>query len=319
MIKVFLTGATGLLGTNVINKLLKDDYFVIALVRKKSNYKGEKSTNLKLVEGGLFTDVSMHLKGVDYFIHIAAETGQHLLSYEDYRKINCDAAIHLFSQSVACELKKFLFVSTANTLGYGDLENPGNEFRSQRFPFTKSFYAKSKSEAENYLMQNNSETEVVILNPTFMLGAYDHKPSSGKIIFWGWRKKMVFCPKGGKNFVHVEDAADGILNAIKKGKNREKYILANENLKYKDFFQKLNLITNQNPIMIPIPDLFLTVSGFIGDLLRFFKIETNLSSVNIKALQIDNFYSNKKSIEELGMNYLPTEKAISDAVVFFKK
>jgi len=284
MKRVFVTGITGFLGANVLLKLLKDGYFVIALVRKKDNYLGEENENLQLIEGDLFTDISSFLKDVDYFIHIAAETNQNLLNYEDYKKINYEATVHLFSQSVACGVKKFLFVSTANTLGFGNLEQLGNEEIRQQYPFNQSFYAKSKLETENYLLQNNDLTQVIILNPTFMIGAYDTKPSSGKIIFWGWKKKIIFYPKGGKNFVHAEDVADGILKAIEQGKNGEKYILANENLKYKEFFQKLNSLTNQKPIMIPIPDFILILIGFAGDFLRFFKIKTNLSSVNMKDL-----------------------------------
>jgi len=318
MKKVFVTGITGFLGTNVLLKLLNDDYFVIALVRQKNGCFFEENENLQLIEGELFTDLSLYLINVDYFIHIAAETSQDLLSYDDYKKINYDATRHLYSQCITFNVKKFLFLSTANTLGFGNLKNLGNEKTLHKFPFTQSFYAKSKLEAESYLLQNNSETEVVILNPTFMIGSYDRKPSSGKIIFWAWKKRLVFYPKGGKNFVHVEDVADGILSAIKKGKNGEKYLLANENLKYKMFFEKLNLLTNQKPMMIPIPDLILILLGFMGDFLRFLKIKTNLSSVNMKALRIDNFYCNKKSIEELGITYLSTERAISDAVEFFK-
>ncbi|MFC7347331.1 NAD-dependent epimerase/dehydratase family protein [Chryseobacterium zhengzhouense] len=319
MRKAFVTGITGLLGANVVLKLLQDGYFVIALVRKKIGYLGEENKNLMLVEGDLFSDVSGYLTDVEYVIHIAAETRQNLLSYADYKKINYDAAIHLFSQSVAANVKRFLFVSTANTLGFGSLRNLGSENVRQKYPFTHSFYAKSKLKAENFLLKNNKTTEVIILNPTFMIGAYDFKPSSGKIIFWVWKKKLVFYPKGGKSFVHVEDVSNGILKALQTGKNGEKYILTNENLKYRDFFKKVNKVANQKPLMIPIPDFLLAILGFSGDLLRSFKIKTNLSSVNMKALQIDNFYSNKKSIAELKIEYQPIEKAIEDAICFFEK
>jgi len=318
MKKVFVTGITGFLGTNVVIKLLENGYFVIALVRKKSSYYGKENENLKLIEGDLFSDVVSYLKDVDYVIHIAAETRQNLVSYQDYKKINCDATINLFSQAIEAKVEKFLFVSTANTLGFGCLKELGDEDRLQKKPFSQSFYAKSKLEAENYLLQNNKTTDVVILNPTFMLGRYDYKPSSGKIIFLAWKKKVVFYPSGGKNFVHVEDAANGILNAIKQGKNGEKYLLANENLKYIDFFKKLNKITNQKTVLLPIPDVILFIFGFFGDFLRALKIKTNISSCNMKILRIENYYSNEKSIKELNMKYLPTEKAIEDAVEFFK-
>lgn len=318
MKKVFVTGITGLLGTHVVIKLLKDGYFVIALVRQKSRYNGEENENLRLVEGDLFTDVSFYLKEVDFVIHMAAETSQNLASYTKYKEINCEAVVHLFSQTVEAGIKKFLFVSTANTLGYGSFEALGDEQALQKYPFTKSLYARSKKEAESYLLQNNKTTEVVILHPTFMIGAYDDKPSSGKIIYWAWKKKMIFHPAGGKNFVHVADAARGVVNAIEKGRNGEQYLLANENLKYKDFFEKINRITNQNPWFCPLPEFVLIFLGMIGDLLRLLRINTSLCSSNMKALQVHNYYSNQKSVKELGLQYQPVDIAIKEAVEYFK-
>lgn len=318
MKKVFVTGITGLLGTNVVIKLLKDGYFVIALVRQKSRYNGQEDENLKLIEGDLSTDISSHLKEVDFVIHIAAETSQDQLTYAAYKKTNYDAVVHLFTQSVESGIKRFLFVSTANTMGYGNLKEPGNEKSSQKYPFTKSFYAQSKREAENYLLQNNKMTDVIILNPTFMIGPHDRKPSSGKIIFWAWKKKLVFYPSGGKNFVHVEDAAIGIVNAIEKGKNGEKYLLANENIKYKDFFKKVNVQTNQKPLLLPLPDFALILLGIMGTLLRFLTIKTSLNHPNMKALRIDNYYTNQKSINDLEIRYQPIDKAIGDAIDFFE-
>ncbi len=319
MKKVFVTGGSGLLGTNTVIKLLEYGYFVTALVRKKSSWMGEENENLRLIEGDLFSDISECLQDVETVIHIAAETAQDLLHYDDYRTVNYDASVHLFSQADAAGVGKFLFVSTANTLGYGHKEAWGSEKAPQLYPFTHSFYAKSKLETEDYLLQQNRTTKVIIVNPTFMIGAHDHKPSSGRIIFWTLNKKMVFYPKGGKNFVHVEDAANGIIKAIENGQNGEKYLLAGENLSYKDFFRKVNNFTNGNPLMIPIPDTALVLLGYLGDGLRKLKIRTSLSSPNMKALRISNFYSNRKSAEELGLSYQTVDKAVEDAVRFFEK
>ncbi|SMO66878.1 Nucleoside-diphosphate-sugar epimerase [Chryseobacterium rhizoplanae] len=317
MKKVCVTGATGLLGTNVIIKLLQNGYSVIALVRKKSSWLGEENENLKLLEADLSSDLSLLLKEIDLVIHIAAETRQNLISYDEYRKVNYETTVNLFTHAELMNVKKFLFVSTANTLGYGTTTFRGNEQAPQLYPFTHSMYAQTKLEAEEYLLKNRKNTEVIIVHPTFMIGAYDSKPSSGKIIFWAWKKKLVFYPKGGKNFVHVEDAANGVLNAIEKGRNGEKYLLANENLSYKEFFKKINRITHQNPVMIAIPNGLLSFLGLIGEGLRKLKIKTNLSTSNMKALQICNYYSNQKSVNELGLHYQPVDKAIEDAIQYF--
>ncbi|WP_288441678.1 NAD-dependent epimerase/dehydratase family protein [uncultured Chryseobacterium sp.] len=317
MKKVCVTGATGLLGTNVILKLLQNGYSVTALVRQKSSWLGEENENLKLVEADLLCDISVYLTDINCIIHVAAETRQNLIRYDEYRKVNYEAVVNLFTHAELMGVKKFLFVSTANTLGFGNTAFLGSEKAPQIYPFTHSLYAQSKLEAEEYLLKNSKNTDVIIVNPTFMIGAYDSKPSSGKIIFWVWKKKLIFYPKGGKNFVHVEDAANGVVNAVEKGKNGEKYLLANENLNYREFFKKVNRITRQNPIMIPIPNKLLSFLGLIGDVLRKFKIKTDLSSSNMKALQISNYYSNQKSIEELGVQYQPIDKAIKDAVQYF--
>lgn len=319
MKKVFVTGATGLLGTNVVIKLLKDGYSVIALVRKKSSWLGEENENLKLIEGDLFSDLSFHLEKVYCVIHIAAETRQHLLFYEDYKKVNVDAVQNLSIQAEKSGVQKFVFISSANTLGYGCREHPGNEQECQKYPFTRSLYAQSKLEAENYLLQTCNNMEIIILNPAFMIGAYDSKPSSGKIIFWTWKKKLVFYPKGGKNFVHAGDAANGVIKAVEIGKSGEKYLLANENLSYRDFFRKVNIITHQNPVMIPIPNTILNVLGLVGEGLRKLNIKTNLSISNMKALQVHNYYANQKSVEELKLKYQSIDKAIEDAVEYFKR
>jgi len=317
MKKIFVTGANGLLGTNLINELLFKGYRVKGLLRDKTKYQGPAHENLELTEGNLTDNLVPVLIDCDCVVHVAAVTSQSLLNYSDYSDTNYDATVHLFNLSVQCNIKKFIFVSTVNTIGHGSRFNPGSEENEIRAPFDTCFYAMSKLEAENYLLQNNHKTEVIIVNPSFMLGGYDSKPSSGKIILMFWKKSIIFYPPGGKNFVHVADVADGIIGSIERGVNGEKYILANENLSYREFIEKLNSQTKRNPVMIKIPGFILTPFGFLGDILRFFRVKTSLSSVNTKILCINNFYSNLKSVSELKLNYHTTDTAIQDAINYF--
>ena len=317
MTRAFLTGINGLLGTNLANDLLQSGYRVTGLVRDRSRYKGIEHSNLEILEGNFDTDLSESLTKVDVFIHVAAETRQNITDYSHYLKVNYEATIDLFQMAVRCKVKKFVFVSTANTMGFGSLSDPGNEMKQIRPPFRSSFYAKSKLEAENYLLSNKDKIETIVVNPTFMLGAYDTKPSSGKIILMGWKKKVIFYPPGGKNFVHVKDVSRGIISGIEKGKSGEKYLLANDNLSYLEFFKRLNKVTNQKPLMIGLPKTALRVMGYCGDLLRFLRIKTSLSSTNMSILCVNNYYSNHKSKEELGIDYSPVDQSIKDAVDYF--
>jgi dihydroflavonol-4-reductase len=318
MLTVFVTGVNGLLGTNLTNFLLAKGYFVKGLVRDKSRYRGHEHAHLQLVEGDLFDDFTKLLSGVDYVVHAAACTCQNLLEFAEYWKINGNATIQLYHAAVQCKVKRFVFVSTANTLGYGSLEKPGSEGHSIREPFSASFYAQSKKGAEDCLLSYSHATEVVIVNPTFMLGAFDTKPSSGRLILMGWKKKAIFYPPGGKNFVHVEDVAGGIVRCIENGRNGERYILAGKNLSYGDFFKKLNVIANQKPVMVKLPKALLLGIGVFGELLRSLNIKSSLSLVNMRILCTTNYYSANKSKTELGVNYRPVETAIADALNYFR-
>ena len=316
--KVFLTGINGLLGTNLAIGLLEKGYEVRGLIRNRSSYKGPFNANLELVQGNLSDNLTPLLTNMDVVIHAAAETNQHLLRYADYRSVNCDASIHLMNASIKSGVRKFVFVSTSNTIGYGSVNDLGDEQKQVKYPFSASFYARSKLEAEQALLQFKDRTEVIIINPGFMIGTFDSKPSSGRIILMGMDKKFIFYPEGGRSFVHVKDVVQGILNSMEKGINGEKYLLVNENITYAEFFKKLNSLTCQKPLMIKVPRLALSVLGYGGDVLRRLGVRTNLCSVNMKMLCIKNYYSNKKSVQELGMVYQPIETAISDAVAYFR-
>ncbi|WP_439182590.1 NAD-dependent epimerase/dehydratase family protein [Carboxylicivirga taeanensis] len=316
---IFVTGINGLLGTNLVNLLLKSGFKVIGLVRSIDSYKGERSEHLKIMSGTLFDDYTAILSRVDYVIHIAAVTGQNILSEAYYWKVNSNATKHLYQAASSCQVKKFVFVSSANTIGYGSKEKPGSEESWLRQPFSDSIYAQSKKSAENHVLSDNGSMETIVVNPTFMLGAFDTKPSSGKIVLMAWKKKMVFYPPGGKNFVHVEDVAKGILYALQKGRNRNRYLLSNENLSYYEFFQKLNSVCQQKPVMVKVPKVILLAVGYLGDFMRRANVATSLSSVNMRILCINNYYANNKSTEELGLSYQPIDEAIADAVSYFEQ
>ena len=129
----------------------------------------------------------------------------------------------------------------------------------------------------------------------------------------------MFYPPGGKNFIHVKDVATAILNAINFGKPGENYILGNENMSYKAFFDLTNKLTNRSPVMIRLPKSILKIMGQFGNIIRWFGFPVNLSSVNIDLLNVKSYYSNQKAKDELKMNFSSIDLAISDAINWFKK
>lgn len=318
--KVVVTGANGLLGTHVIQQLLEQGYAVNGLLRNKDKFLLAEHTNLKLTEGDLRdqTIVKKAVKGCDAVIHCVAITAQNLIHYNDYYETNVLGTKAVLNAAIENNIKKIVYVSSANTLGHGTKEVPGNEQNTAKKPFTNSLYAKSKKEAEALLLSASNRIDVVIVNPSFLIGAYDSGYGSGRIVKMGYGKRVIFYPPGGKNFVNASDAAYGIIAALEKGTNSNNYLLTGENLTYTAFFTKLAALQSKKPLLVRLPSMLLLAIGAAGSLLRFFGIKTAVSLTNMQILCTGNYYSNQKAIDELEIGFGPIEKGIIEAVDWFK-
>src|SRR5699024_10452011 len=265
--------------------------------------------------------VAKAVQGCEVVIHIAANTAQDAVDYEKFRKVNVQGTANVFDAVNQHGAKKMIFVSSANAFAYGSFQNPGDETKNISPPFTQAFYPYSKYQAQHYLMQHLEKTkaEVVVVNPTFMLGEYDAKPSSGQIILRAYKRRFIFVPPGGKNFIHVKDAANAICNAIKKGRHGEAYLLANKNMSYRMFYKELIKVTGQKSRIIIIPKFLLLFVGRIGSLLTKLGIATDAHYANMEILCVKNYYGNQKAKDELGLKTTPVSKAIKDAVEWFSK
>jgi len=317
--KILVTGANGLLGTNTIIGLLKQGFLVKGFLRDKRKYLGPKNSNLELVEGDInnLADLKSAIFGCEYIVNCAAITDQRIINYREYYQINVQSIIDITNIAIQLKVKKIIQVSTANVFGYGCLADLGNESKTIKYPFNKSLYAISKKAADDFLLTKKEEIEIIIVNPTFMIGGFDAKPSSGKIVHLGLKNRVVFCPPGGKNFVCVRDVARGIINALSYGIHGESYLIANKNLTYFDFFRILRNEVSNNFVIIKIPKWTLIVIGCLGSMLRFFKIQTSISIVNMQALCIKNYYSNAKAVNNLKLLFSPIENGVKEAVEWF--
>ncbi|MBX9448418.1 MAG: NAD-dependent epimerase/dehydratase family protein [Taibaiella sp.] len=317
MKRVFVTGITGLLGTNLAIELLEQGYHITGLARNPGNYTGPHADRLQLIRGELDDDFC--LEGMDMIIHIAAETSTRLYTYAEYEKVNYEGTVSIFEKARKNKIPKFVFISTANTVGHGSLSRLGNESAPFRYPFTRLFYAQSKRKAEEYLMDHASGIEVKILNPTFMIGGWDAKPSSGSVILYYLRNRVIFYPPGGKNFVPVKDVVHAVVNSFHSGHPGERYVIAGENLSYREFFRRVREIDGKPKIFILIPGFLLTVLGKVGNILRAVHIKTSLSGINMKILSTENYYDHQKAKAHLGVTGSFLDQAIRDCRAYLLK
>jgi dihydroflavonol-4-reductase len=319
--KVLVTGANGFLGSNVVRELNHHGVNVCALVRPAADLRSLSGTVCRLIYGQItnLSDVINATRDCDTVVHAAAETSQSYKGYKPYIQANLTGTLNMLEASCRNHIKKFIFVSTANTFGYGTKEFPGNEDMPARFPFTLSGYALSKMKAQDLVLEYAREgrLDATVVNPTFMIGAYDSKPSSGKIITMIYGKKIVPVPPGGKNFIHVADVARGIYQSIEKGRSGTCYLLANENLTYAEFFSKVSRVSGKPFRSIRLSPEMMAVLGIAGEVVNFFKDKSELSRLNARLLCVGNYYSSTRAINELGLPQTSIDQAIADSIEWF--
>jgi nucleoside-diphosphate-sugar epimerase len=321
--RVFVTGANGLVGANVTERLVAEGHYVTGLVRDIKRYPGKTGKGVRLVTGDI-TDIdrfSEEMKGCDCLVHTAALTDMGIPRYREYKRINATATYNLMEAASAFGIKRVVFISSANTIGFGTAVEPGTENIPVRYPHKRSLYARSKSEAEEIMRSWSGVMNVIILNPVFILGRYATADGSGRLVKMGCHRRIIFYPPGGKSFVHVADVADAVAASLSSGRRGypEQYLLAGTNMTYREFFKLLAKVTGGKPLLIQIPSFILLLAAIPGTLLRAAGIRSELSITNLQNLSARTFYSGKRSEEMLGVSYRSIESALRETLQWFKE
>lgn len=322
--KVLVTGANGLLGVNLVRELVRTGNAVKAFVRHTANLKGLHNVPCQICRGEVtsYDDVEKALKDCDAVVHAASSTSVLPLKFDFFEKINVDSTKNIIQAALNQGNKRLIYISTAAAFGAGPKDNPGTEQSPFALRAFHSGYIDSKVMAQEHILKSVTTRglNAVVVNPTFMIGPYDVKPSSGKIILHGLSRGIQWCPKGGKNFVHVRDVAQGTLRALMTGTVGECYLIAGENLTYKEFFLRLNKITGRKRVQVVIPRTVSRAAGSLVDTWNHFTGQKKpLTKSNAEILTLDNYYSGEKAIREFKIQPSPVIDAIAEAIEWFKK
>jgi nucleoside-diphosphate-sugar epimerase len=152
-----------------------------------------------------------------------------------------------------------------------------------------------------------------------MIGLNATGEGTMKIFNMYFNSWILLTTKGGKNFVYVDDAAKAIVNALYFGRTGQRYILANENLSYIEFYSKLEHCLGSQKLKIVVPDIIIKSLGIMGSLLNLFGIKAALNSANAYILTIKNFYTSSKAVQELTMPQTSIDQVLNEIVAHFTK
>ncbi|MBN2520004.1 MAG: NAD-dependent epimerase/dehydratase family protein [Bacteroidales bacterium] len=321
--RVFVTGANGFLGCNLVRELLKRKHKVIAFVQYNQDITNIKDLNITIKYGDLLEPDSINkaLLGCEALIHVAAVTYIWPYRSEIQKKINIEGTRNIMRAAIDNNIYRIIHVGTANSFGFGSKEKLGDEEKPYMAGKYKMDYMDTKYAAQQVVLEmtKSQGLPAIVVNPTFMFGPYPSKLACAKMIYSIFKGKSPGYTKGGRNYIAVKDVCVGIVNALTKGKIGECYILGNKNLSYNEIFILIAKVTNTVPPKFFIPNFVVKLYGFILTQIARITFTEPLFSYRMAQMSCDDhYYSSAKAVKELELPQTPIEEAIKETFEWMK-
>ena len=269
--KILITGASGFIGSFIVEEALKRGFETWAAMRKSSSKAYLQDERIKFIELNLNSKEQLveqlRGKGFDYVVHAAGVTK--CLNKADFHRINTEGTKNLVEALLELKmpLKRFVFVSSLSVFGAIKEKMPYDEIHETDTPQPNTAYGRSKLEAEQYLDSVGSRIPYIILRPT---GVYGPKEKDYFIMAKSIKQHSDFAvgyQRQDITFVYVTDVVQAIFLALEKGENGRKYFLSDGEVYQSTTFSDLIHEELGRPwwIRITAPVWVLRIVTFFGE------------------------------------------------------
>ncbi|MFA5786055.1 MAG: NAD-dependent epimerase/dehydratase family protein [Actinomycetota bacterium] len=318
--KVFVTGADGLLGANLVRALQAAGHDVRAFMQPTSKARTLDGLDIEIVRGDLLDEdesaLDRALRGCEAVFHCAALIDMRVPDSLMWR-VNFEGAKRVVDASLRVGVRRFIQTASASSFQFGSATAPGDEDG----PFPPAYrgvaYMESKAAASAYVLEHVARggLDAVLVAPTFMLGPFDERPSSGELIRQFVVRRIPVVSPGGRNFAYVGDVAQAMVNALRQGRTGETYLLGGKNLRYLEFFTLVAQAVGIAPPRGVLPKGIVLAVGHVGSAAGAIMRRPVLMNRRMARFAcLDTFYDPSKAIVDLSMPQTPIEQAIEESV-----
>jgi dihydroflavonol-4-reductase len=323
---VFVTGATDVVGANLVRTLLRRGESVRVLLRNNDPYNdvlNDLPVERTFGDPKDLNALRRAMKDCTAVYHTEDLDPVEYCPPSAYEDTNVGGTRRVLQAALDREIRRVVYTSSAFAVGCGTPDTLATEDTEFNLAHLGDPYTESKRKAESIVKEFLAKgLEVVILNPGLVLGPLSVRPTIGTALVRLSGTLTKLYPGGGILVSDAEDVARAHLIAMERGRGGERYIVGAENAKYLLLLELLYNISGFRPVSIPIPRFSAFLMSWLSDSFAkiFGKAIPSIPSLSvIKRTYIDLFLSAEKATLELGMNWTPLKETLQKTVDWLRK
>ncbi|MFP2995712.1 NAD-dependent epimerase/dehydratase family protein [Spongiivirga sp. MCCC 1A20706] len=330
---ILVTGATGLVGSHLLAKLLLSNTQVRAIYRTEKKrlavkkiiaYYSDASEvlfdKIDWIQADIndITQLSKAFEQINIVYHCAAvisfdeSFGKHL------RKVNIEGTANIVNLCLSNRIKKLCYTSSIATLGLSDNNEPITEETHWNPEAQNNIYAITKYGAELEVWRASQEgLNTVIVNPGVILGSGFWDEGSGQLvkhIASGFK----YYTMGSVGYVDVEDVVQAMIKLVEGGIINERFILVSENKSFKEVFSMMATSLGVKPPSVLATNWMLGLAWRFDKLTHFlFRKKRGFFKASAISATQELDYSNQKIKKALGFEFTPLDKTIKKVTRYY--
>lgn len=275
---------------------------------------------------GSITDraaVRAAVEGVDRIYHLAGKVSREPKDKAVCYEVHVEGTRLLCEAAVEAGVRRILLVSTSGTIA---VREDDDLIPDESYPVPIDIILRWPYYASKYYQEQTAQricrdrVELVIVNPSLLLGPGDKKLSSTQDVLKFLAKEIPVVPGGGLNFVDARDVADACVAAMERGRCGERYLLGGPNWTFEDFFSRLERLTGVAAPRLKAPaKLTLWGARWIDAIYRH---RDKTSPVDLTSLEMAQYFwylDCSKAKRELGFVARDAMETLFDTVKYLRK
>ena len=321
--KVFITGATGFVGSHVAQAYAAEGAELRLLTRRTSNLAGLEGIAAEQVVGDLRQPEGLRtaMTGCEALVHAAADYRLWVREPSEMYAANVTGTRELLRLAREVGVKRVVYTSSVATMGFKRDGTVVDEATPVSVGEMIGHYKRSKYLAEEQAVAAvRGGQHVIILNPTTPVGPGDRKPTpTGRILVDFLNGNFPAYVHTGLNLVDVEEVARMHVAALERGRPGERYILGGENLTLKQILDRLAAMTGLPSPRMKVPHAVAMAFAFLDENFTG-KLRGREPRATVEAVKMGRkmmFASSAKAARELGLREVPVDAALRGAVEWF--